>query len=300
VLASNQIKALISLLDDPEQEVWETAIKELSNASFSQITELNSYMDELTETAEQRNRLEKCIQQIQFQHTGNLLADWKKTGGKNLLQAMSYICQLRYPEVTEISLAEKLEALRLDAWLEFHYDLTSFEKVKILNYILFQLHGFRGDEVNYLHHDNSYLNKVLENKKGNPISLSIMYMLVAQRLNVPVYGVNLPHHFIMAYVEDEETASLANFGDKQMISHKAHGEIKFYINAYNGGGVFNLEQLRSILTEMELEEKPEFIQPCTNEDIVLRVLMNLYNSYSSENKYEAELVDKVIEQFRTV
>lgn len=298
MLASNKIKALISLLDDPEQEVWQTALKELSDVPYTQLDELNSYLEETVETPEQRNRLETSIYNIQCRHLGMQLVEWKKNGGVNLLQAVALICQLKYPEVTEAYLNEKIEALRLDAWLEFHYDLTSFEKVKILNYILFQLHGFRGDEENYLHHDNSFINKVLENKKGNPISLSIVYILVAQRLNVPVYGVNLPRHFIMAYVEDEESGTPASFSDKQIISHEAYGELKFYINAYNGGGVFNLQQLKSILREMELDERPEYMNPCSNIDIVLRVLMNLYNSFSSQDRHETDLMEKIIQQYR--
>lgn len=294
---SNKIKALISLLDDPDRMVWETAMKELSNLHIDDLDQLYQYLENDAESPEQHSRLEQCIVQIRFQHIGNRLYEWKENGGENLLEAIALICQFKYPEVTETELFEKLEALRLDAWLEFHYDLTSFEKVKILNYILFQLHGFRGDEENFLHHDNSYLNKVLENKKGNPISLSIIYMLVAQRLNVPIYGINLPRHFIMAYVEDDETGNLENFNDKQDISHDAHGEIKFYINAYNGGGVFNLSQLKGILKEMELEEKPEYLMPCTNTDIVLRVLMNLYNSYINQNRIESESIDRVIKKF---
>lgn len=298
MLASNKIKALISLLDDPEQEVWQTALKELSDVPYTQLDELSLYLEDKVETPEQRSRLETSIYNIQCRHLGMQLAEWKKNGGVNLLQAIALICQLKYPEVNEAYLNEKIEALRLDAWLEFHYDLTSFEKVKILNYILFQLHGFRGDEENYLHHDNSFINKVLENKKGNPISLSIVYILVAQRLNVPVYGVNLPRHFIMAYVEDEESGTPASFSDKQIISHEANGELKFYINAYNGGGVFNLQQLKSILREMELEERPEYMNPCSNIDIVLRVLMNLYNSFSSQDRHEMDLIDKIIAEYR--
>jgi regulator of sirC expression with transglutaminase-like and TPR domain len=297
MLESTKIKALVSLLDDPNPTVWETALNELSNIEFAQLDELYAYLDNGTESSEQHERLENCIESVRYQHLGKLLLEWKLSGGRNLVYAMALISQFRYPEITEQYIHEKLETLRLDAWLEFHYDLTSFEKVRILNYILFQLHGFRGDEDNFLHHDNSFIHKVLENKKGNPISLSIVYMLVAQRLNVPVYGINLPRHFIMAYVEDDETDTIENFNDQQHISHIANGEIKFYINAYNGGGVFNLEQLKGILKEMQLEEKPEYIQPCTNSDIVLRVLMNLYNSYKHQNKREAEWVDKVISIF---
>lgn len=297
MLELQKIKALISLLDDPDPQIWETAMNELSNAPYQLSDTLNQLLSEGLESVEQQERLEACIEEIRFQYIGQQIIDWKNKGGQNLLEAIALICQLKYPDVTEADLQERLEALRLDAWLEFHYDLTSFEKVKILNYILFQLHGFRGDEDNFLHHDNSFINKVLDNKKGNPISLSIIYILVAQRLNVPVYGINLPRHFIMAYVEDEETDTIENFNDKQEISEDASGEIKFYINAYNGGGVFNHSQLRGIIKEMSLEEKPEYMTPCSNSDIVLRVLMNLYNSYLSQEKSEAESFDKLIKKF---
>lgn len=294
---NTKIKALISLLDDPDKTVWESAFNELSNIDYSEIFELYDFLEEGLESSEQHDRLQTCIEKIRFQHIGKQLLDWKQNSPDNLLQAMALICQLRYPEVTEEYLHEKLEALRLDAWLEFHYDLTSFEKVRILNYILFQLHGFRGDEENFMHHDNSFINKVLENKKGNPISLSIVYMLVAQRLNVPIYGINLPKHFIMAYVENTEPENLENFNDKQAIGSEAEGEIKFYINAYNGGGVFNLDQLKSILKDMQLEERPEHIYPCSNTNIVLRVLMNLFNSYKHQNKQEAAYIDELVQKF---
>lgn len=297
MLELQKIKALISLLDDPDPQVWEPAMNELSNADIQISDTLKELLESGLESTEQHERLEACIEAIRFQHIGQQIITWKNQGGQNLLEAIALICQLKYPDVTEADLQERLEALRLDAWLEFHYDLTSFEKVKILNYILFQLHGFRGDEENFLHHDNSFINKVLDNKKGNPISLSIIYMLVAQRLNVPVYGINLPRHFIMAYVEDEETDTIENFNDKQEIGEDASGEIKFYINAYNGGGVFNLSQLKGILKDMELDEKPEYMMPCSNADIVLRVLMNLYNSYLSQDKPDAALFDRIIKKY---
>jgi regulator of sirC expression with transglutaminase-like and TPR domain len=300
MLDSSKIKALISLLDDPQKEVWESAMIELSRAEFNQIDLLNEFRFDEEVNSEQLERLEMCITKIRYQHFGNKLIEWKTKKPSDLLEAITYICQLAYPEVTYEKLLEKLESLRLDAWLEFHYDLTSFEKVKILNYILFQLHGFRGDEETFMAPENCFINKVLDNKKGNPISLSIIYMLVAQKLNVPIYGVNLPRHFIMAYVEDEETDTIESFNSKQEISSEAQGEIKFYINAYNGGGVFNLDQLKNILKEMEFEEKPEFMNPCNNQDIVLRVLMNLFNSYRLTENAEALYLDEVINLYKSI
>ncbi len=294
MLEEKELKALVTLLEDNDETIWQIAFDALSEADIAHLELLNDYLFEDVNTAEQRERLEEAMSNIKINHLSRKLIDWKKDGGKNLLSAMVLINQFKYPDVTEAYIIEKLEGLRLDAWLEFHYDLTSFEKVKILNYILFQLHGFKGNEANFLHPDNSFINRVIDTKAGNPISISIIYMLLAQRLNVPVYGVNLPKHFIMAYVENEETETLQNFGEKQAISENANGDIKFYINAYNGGGVFNFDQLRNILKEMDLEEKREYYEPCTNIDIIRRVLMNLFNSYAHMNMKEAKMIDKVI------
>ncbi len=300
MLAENELKALVTLLEDNDEKVWQIAFEALSKTEVHQIPLLNECLYEEVNTAEQRDRLEEAIDHIKVNHLSKQLVEWKKNGGNNLLSAMVTISQFKYPDMTEAYLIEKLEGLRLDAWLEFHYDLTSFEKVKILNYILFQLHGFKGNEANYLHPDNSFINRVLDTKAGNPISLSIIYMLLAQRLNVPVYGVNLPRHFIMAYVENEETETLQNFGEKQAISDLPIGEVKFYINAYNGGGVFNFDHLKKIMSDMQLEVKPEYYEPCTNIDIVRRVLMNLFNSYAHMNMKESKLIDKVIEAYNEV
>lgn len=297
MLEENELKALVTLLEDNDEKVWQIALNALSNIDIHQLTSLDTYLYQDVNTPEQRDRLEEAIGNIKVNHLSNQLMEWKEKGGTDLLKAMVLISQFKYPDLTEQFLIEKLESLRLDAWLEFHYDLTSFEKVKILNYILFQLHGFQGNEANFMHPDNSFINRVLDTKLGNPISLSILYILVAQRLNVPVYGVNLPRHFIMAYVENEETETIQHFGDRQTISETAQGEIKFYINAYNGGGVFNFEQLQQTLVNMQLEEKQEYISPCTNIDIVRRVLMNLYNSYIHLNMKEAKLIDKIVQAY---
>ena len=121
---------------------------------------------------------------------------------------------------------------------------------------------------------------------------------MAQRLNIPIYGINLPRHFIMAYVENQETENLEQFNDKQSISHIAEGEVKFYINAYNGGGVFNQEQLIAIVKDMGMELQASYLNPCSNQAIILRVLMNLYNSYQANGQTAlAKVIDAVIQGF---
>lgn len=293
----SKIKALLQLLDDDDNEVWELASNELSQLDIEFLDVLPQMIGELELGNNAYSRLDEIYNSIKGNFLTHELSKWKSNESSSLADGIVIISKLKYPDYTIHDLNQAIDALRLDAWLEFHYDLTSFEKVKILNYILFQLHGFKGNEEDFLNPNNSYINKVLETKKGNPISLSIIYILVAQRLNVPVYGVNLPKHFIMAYVEDDETETITGFGDKQAISETAKGKVQFYINAYNGGGVFNEQQLLKSIKDMNLEFSENFTLPCSSYDIIKRVLKNLYNSYLYQNNPLSLVLSKVIENF---
>ena len=121
-----------------------------------------------------------------------------------------------------------LDKIKLDAWLELNYDLTSYEQIKILNYILFDVHKFRGNTTDYHHIDNSLIHKVLTEKTGNPVSISIVYAIIAQRLNIPVYGVNLPQHFVLGYKSSEGIELLKRFNDPSTIKSNQKGDILFW------------------------------------------------------------------------
>lgn len=292
-----KLTALVSLLDDEDELVWKTAYQELLNLNQIDMNSLFDAFNETNLTELQYQKLNSLKNEIHFKQILNQLIDWKNKDSIHLIKALTIICNIEYQEVTEISLNQEIEKLRLDAWLEFHYDLTSFEKVKIINYILFQLHGFKGDDTNFLKAENSFINKVLENKKGNPISLSIIYLLIAQKLNLPVFGVNLPKHFILTYLESDNEDNLQTFAPNQINYPNSNNAPMFYINPFDGGSVFNAEQLNQVINNLKLENQASYYLPCTNYDIVLRVLKNIFNSYSFYNNPNADFIKEIIEKF---
>jgi regulator of sirC expression with transglutaminase-like and TPR domain len=294
----NKIKALIELLDDEDEIVWKSSLEELHKIDATQLEQLNNLLNDLQFTDIQYARVLSASKKIKFDYISNQLVDWKNNHTDNLVKALAIICNIKYDDITENSINLELEKLRLDAWLEFHYDLTAFEKVKIINYILFQLHGFKGDEINFLHPDNSFINKVIENKKGNPISLSIIYLLVAQRLKLPIFGVNLPNHFILTYLDLPEDENFVNysFNEKELTENETIKEPLFYINAFNGGGVFGKEQLEIIIKQMQLPNNEKHKYACSNLDIIIRVLKNIYNSYLQFQPSDAEYIKTLIDK----
>ena len=151
-------------------------------------------------------------------------------------------------------------------------DLTAIEKVKVLNHILFEVHQFSGNITNYHAPQNSFINNVLESKKGNPLMLSVLYMLICKELNIPIYGINLPQHFVLAYLNDY--ANLIDVNNKTLSNN-----ILFYINPFSKGLIFNQKDIDQFLKQLNLEAEAKYYIPCSNIEIVKRSLNNLIFSY---------------------
>jgi regulator of sirC expression with transglutaminase-like and TPR domain len=155
--------------------------------------------------------------------------------------------------------------------------------------VLYQVNVYKGNTDNYHDPSNSFINQVLESKRGNPIMLAVVYMLVAQRLNLPIFGVNLPQHFVLAYKEVEADPDLNNrFNQVQKALNPKEGTVLFYINAFNGGAIFSKLNLEQFLKQISIEAKVEFFEPCSNLDIVKRVLRNLTGAYEKLAKTQKQ------------
>ena len=158
--------------------------------------------------------------------------------------------------------------------MELNDNLTAFEKVRVFNHILFQVHGFKGNKRNYHAPQNSYINEVLDGHKGNPLSLAIIYQVLAEDLDLPLRGVNLPNHFVLAYM-DENTAGSGS--DRSIL---------FYVNAFSQGDILGKSEIDEFLEKIKVPAQPGFYLPCTNIDIIRRLLNNLANSYAKQGDSE--------------
>ncbi|NJK87893.1 MAG: hypothetical protein HC906_19945 [Bacteroidales bacterium] len=138
--------------------------------------------------------------------------------------------------------------------------------------------NFKRNTANFYSPQNSYINLVLETKRGNPISLAIVYLAVAQKLNLPIYGVNLPKNFILAYKDEF----------RQTDSDDETEDILFYINPYNKGSVLGKREIDYFIQQQQLEPRKEYYVPCSNVDIIIRLINNMILSYE-----KLEFTDKI-------
>lgn len=282
MLNENEIQALISLLDDTDEEVVALVTSKLLTYGEKALPLLEDRFLAEKETKLQ-DKIHAIIDTIQHAHLKENLLEWAKNGGKDLFDGIFLLATYRYPELNKQYLNNLIDKIKLDAWLELNFQLAPLDKIRILNQTFYDLHSFKGNIEDYHAPDNSYINRVLETKKGNPITLAIIYSIIAQRLNIPIFGVNLPQHFILAYKDDSHLKSNTSFKGNTYMNYEMPGEILFYINAFNKGAIFNKWNIDQFLKQLNI--KPHFIyyEPCSNVDIVMRSCRNLIFSYEKLN-----------------
>ncbi len=278
-MSENEMRALITLIDDPDEGVY-GQVRE-------RIVELGDHVVPVLEKAWEfedlgdlfRNRIEDLLQTIHLGSVSDRLKAWKDEGGEDLLEGSLIVSRYRYPELDEMRVKAKLASIRQDIWLELNDHLTAFEKVRIFNHIFFQVHGFKGNKRNYHAPQNSYINDVLDNKQGNPLSLAVIYQVLAEDLGLPLRGVNLPNHFVLAYM-DESSIGGADSGQA------GQENVLFYVNAFSQGDILGRKEIDEFLEKLKIERRLSFYAPCTNIDIIRRQLNNLANSYQKLDDHE--------------
>ncbi|WP_285059484.1 transglutaminase-like domain-containing protein [Pedobacter ginsengisoli] len=264
---SKEISALVKLLDDPDLEIYKHVEERLLAYGNEVIDFLENAWEHSLDSLLQQ-RIENIVHKIQFTNVKEDLNLWYQSGAFDLLQGALVINRYQYPDLNEEKIILQIEEIKREIWLGLQYEMSSIEKIKLINHVFYNVYGFSGNTKN--HHDpqNSYINQVLESKKGNQISLAIIYSTLAQKLDIPVYGVNLPQHFILGYI-DESKREEQEFG------------VLFYINAFNKGAIFGKHDVDQFLRQLNLDPLPGFYAPCSNVEIIRRVIRNLISAYEN-------------------
>jgi regulator of sirC expression with transglutaminase-like and TPR domain len=264
---NKEINALVMLLDDPDPEVYQHVQQRLVDYGNEVIDFLENTWEHSLDSLLQQ-RIEDIVHQIQFNNVKEDLNLWFHSGAFDLLQGALVINRYQYPDLDEQKIINQIEEIKREIWLGLQYEMSSIEKIKLINHVFYNVYGFSGNTKN--HHDpqNSYINQVMESKKGNQISLAIIYASLAQKLDIPVYGVNLPQHFILGYI-DESRREEHEFG------------VLFYINAFNKGAIFGKHDVDQFLRQLNLSPQPGFYAPCSNIEIIRRIIRNLISAYEN-------------------
>ncbi|MBL7875505.1 MAG: transglutaminase family protein [Cyclobacteriaceae bacterium] len=262
-MSENELKALVSLLDDEDKQVSDHVHEKILSLGTEAIPFLEKEWESNLNPSVQ-TRIEELIHTLQYELVKERLRKWYASPDQDLLTGMWIIGTYQYPEIELEKLRQDLEQIYYEAWLEFRPDLYAYDQIKVINSVIFNKLKFGANTKNFHSPGNSMINVVLETRKGNPITLCVIYLLVAQKLKLPVYGVNLPNLFIITYKDDKH---------------------QFYINAFNRGLIFSKQDIENYIHELHMVPQQSFFEPCNSLEIIRRALRNLVMSFEKMGEH---------------
>lgn len=171
-----------------------------------------------------------------------------------------------YPDLNIDANLQQLDQYAQDIAEQLPQERYPLRVIKTVNSYLFETLKFRGNTDNYYDPKNSFLNHVLERRVGIPISLSVLYLELAKRLNFPMVGVGMPGHFLIR--PDFEDAGI-------------------FVDAFNGGEVLFPEDCERRLSQIygrPIPLQPEFLEPVSSRKILVRMLTNLKAIYIAQQE----------------
>ena len=248
-----------------------TKNQSLSEENFIRLLELglfvpNVLLDHAAELEKQAKVIKSISKEIKERHAIEELAKsliHDDENSVNLLRSALLISRLTNQDFNLNAYLKKTENIANEIASHFPDKASGEEKLKILVYQLFQEMGYHGSTLDYDHPSNSYINEVIDDREGLPITLSVLFIELANRLELPVSGLGLPGHFLTMYREE---------------SKKSPKEI--IVDPFGGKIISRMEA--SEITGLRLNNK-DFV-PATKREIITRMLRNLiHNAETRKN-----------------
>ena len=216
---------------------------------------------------EQRaQRMRELAVAVHARRTQQELADELTKNPKDfdLLRAALLLSRIDNEEIDVDIYLQEVDQIVADIKEEIPEDSSENDRLATLDRFLFKQLGFHGSRTNYYHRSNSYLNEVIDDREGLPITLSVLYMELARRLDLKVVGVGLPGHFVVRFEPQQGESILVDVFEnaEPLTLETARTMIKVRLN----GQVDKEETERLIET---------FLEASTPKAILLRMLSNL-------------------------
>jgi regulator of sirC expression with transglutaminase-like and TPR domain len=263
----NKLESLICLLDDPDELVFAHVLDEIVKEGMPVVVRLEHIWETSMEELVQR-RIELIIQEIQLKDTKDRIRMWAGNDKLDLFEGVFLIARYQYPGLKLRIIQQQLEKIRNEVWLEYRISFTSLEKITILNHFLFDLYKFKTDSTNPYHPQQCYINRVLDTRKGNVISIAILYMLIARLLTLPVQ-----------YVDFDDQPLIAFIDTKMQQMEPDAGSVMFYINPANKGAIIGPKEIDFFQGSVEHSIGKQLFQPCSDRLIIKRLIEKLTSSY---------------------
>lgn len=274
MISENQIRALIRLLSDEDDRIVRTISGRLIDIGPTAVPLLQEAEIEQPEMAD---RIASVLEEIRGSKLEDELTSLASLtdDAMNLEVGAFLIARYAYPALEVDRYHAQLDTMAGEVRARIGHRASGEEAVNALNRYLFIEQGFKGNTKNYYEVENSYINCVMDRRVGIPISLSVVYLLIGERLALPLIGIGMPGHFLVKYESDR---------------------YKIFIDCFNGGALLTEKNCARFLTEAGYGFDDKYLQKSPVRAVLSRMIKNLLAIYAkSDETGKAARLTKFIE-----
>ena len=273
-LSESQRQALLTLLSDEDLAVYQMVRQKIVSCGDAALGWLQPHL--LSREPLLRRRVQEIVDHLARQTADTRFLAFCVSQGEDLdaEQGVWLLAQTRYPDAHAVAYQAVLDSYADDLRGRIDSGTPARQILETLNRYLFEELGFRGNELDYYHPDNSYLNRVMDFRTGNPVSLCLLYLFLGRRLHLPLAGIGLPGHFLCRFQSSTS---------------------EIYVDAFNRGRLLTRADCIRYLVQTSQGLQDGFLTPMRPRRILLRVCSNLHQIYlQMKEPREAERLKRYV------
>jgi regulator of sirC expression with transglutaminase-like and TPR domain len=275
---TNEITALLHLIDDPDEEVFDAVSQKIVDYGKPIIPNLE-HLWESTPDEDTQERIEVLIHRLHYRDLAEDIRQWSVSGHHDLMLGALLVSKFQYPDLATTPVLQEIEKVRRNIWLELNNYLTPLEQVNIVTSILYSYYGLKGGETNYKEPNEFLIHKTLEAKRGNQVSNGILYLLLCELLDIPVRAINIPKQFIIAYFKPGYS--------EENLPNPLH-KIEFFIDP-TSGQVFTHQDVESYFKRISVPPVGTYFKPQSNKKVLQQLLSEFAKCFDTvKDKYKQD------------
>ena len=258
-LSESQRTALIKLLPDEDPAVYHLVREKILSYGQTALAWVRPHV--LSSDPILRRRAQEIIDYLARQSADNrFLSFCLSQHGEDLdvEQGSWLLSQTRFPDINIAAYQALFDSYAGDLREKIDFGARPEQILATINHYLFSELSFHGNEQNYYEPENSYLNRVIDRRTGNPISLCMVYLFLSRRLHLPVTGIGMPGHFLCRFQCSTD---------------------ELYIDAFNRGKLLSRTDCVKYLVQTNYGFQEGLLSPATPRRILLRMCSNLHQIY---------------------
>lgn len=258
----SEINALLSLIDDPDEEVFQSVTQRF--IGFGK--EVIPFLEDFSISSPQKELISRAkfiIESIALHTLEDALKQWSSSEENSMMEAVMIISAYLEKDFETSDYIFEIEKFRKSIWLELNSYLTPLEEINIFNKIIFDYYKIKGEELDHDRLDGFSTFRLLNEKKSNAYPLGSLFLIMAEMLGISVRPVDVPKQNLLAYVDDSD------FGDDQQYAQPV-----FFVDPVNGQ-IYTSKDIENYLKRIDYPTHTISIHPYGNRKYIQRWLIEI-------------------------